>query len=652
MISDAPQPDGSESKRAALVLVALVGALVSCFTFAEFLFEDSYITLRYATNLAAGRGLVFQPGEAVLGTSSPLWAMLLALPIALGAEPESVLDIGFCASLAGLAYSGGRLLQRLATRRAGVAFAVAVSLGVGRLHAYWGMETPLFIGLLFGAWSFALDRRYARSGLVLGLACLARYEGYVFAAALALALAARGSWEGIRTGGRALAAVTLPWIGLAWLYYGSPIPLPVDSKMGEVSSRFYLERSVLKLPRDLFWPMDGLGYRFPVGLGLAVLMGTFGVVGVWRSIRTRAAVAAALPLGALCVFAILVATAPGPLYVWHRSPLHLIGLVYSLLGLEVCLAGSMNGPRWRIAGVAAVVAGLLGAIPIQLAASARLRGTPQYVGRELAYPEIADFLRETKLNEATVLTWEPGYLAFMSDVRVLDVSGLATPAPAFTRADISRWDSDFPPEADLVLLRAPYRPAGFELVFEGSMGSWLFARLAVAERYSEAIEAYRAGESPRAEARRLSAGPVQISPSYVGPPFVVGPAGTRTRIDPEQQEMRALTAETPLLWIDTPRIEIEFQTSTPGHVQLQLVVRGQVVLSSTASLASPGTTVQWDVSPWIDRTARVRVLAVAGDGAEASFGRVYPSSELLRPDDPLRPRRIPELPAPTTLDSR
>ena len=33
--------------------------------------------------------------------------MLLALPIALGAEPEVVLDVSFCASLAGLAYSGG-----------------------------------------------------------------------------------------------------------------------------------------------------------------------------------------------------------------------------------------------------------------------------------------------------------------------------------------------------------------------------------------------------------------------------------------------------------------------------------------------------------------------------------------------------------------
>jgi hypothetical protein len=255
-----------------------------------------------------------------------------------------------------------------------------------------------------------------------------------------------------------------------------------------------------------------------------------------------------------------------------------------------------------------------------------LRGTFQYAGREIAYPEIADFLRRTRLNDATLLTWEPGYMAFMSDIRVIDVAGLVTPAPAFTRASTPQWDSGFPPEADLVLLRAPFRPEGFELVFEGSMGAWLFARPAVAERYAGAIEAYRAGDPPGPGLRRLSEGPTPISPSFPGAPFVVGPPGTPTRIGPEQ-DMLAVTAETPLLLIDTPRIEIEFRTTTPEYVQVQLVVRGEVVLESRGSADPKEATVRWDVSPWLDRTARVRVLAVAGAGAEAAFGLVEPGAD-------------------------
>lgn len=626
MVSDLTHTGSPESKRGALVLVALVGAIVSYFTFADFLFEDAYITLRYATNLAAGQGLVFQTGETILGTSTPLWAMLLALPIALGVHPEVALDVGFCVSLAGLSYAGGRLLQRLGSPRAGVAFALAVSLGVGRLHAYWGMETPLFIGLLFGAWCLSIDRKYALSGILLGLACVARYEGYAFAVAMGIALASQRSWSGMRAGGLTFAGITLPWLGVAWLYYGNPIPLPAGAKAGHVTPERYFERSYLDLPHDLFWPTGGSGYLYPVGLALSVLMGVFGCVGLWRLIKPRAAIAAALPLGALFVFAVLIGFGPGPLCTWHRAPLHFVGLLFALHGLALLLAPTMNGSRRHWIAIAAVSVGLLGSIPIQMAASAGLRNTFQYVGREIAYPELADFLRQTKLNETTVLTWEPGYLAFMSDVRVIDVAGLVTPLPNFSGASTSRWDSEFPPEADLVLLRAPNRPAGFKLIFEGSMGSWLFARTDVAQRYSAAIEAYRESNFQGAGVRRLSAGPVSLAPSFNGPPFIIGPPGTRTRLDPEQP-MLALTAETPILLIDAPLAAIEFQTATPQWVQLQLVVRGEVVLSTDASFDSASTALQWDVSPWLNRTARVRVLALAGAGAEASFGSVKPGSQ-------------------------
>src|SRR3989337_1683613 len=40
--------------------------------------DDAYITFRYAQNLIAGEGLVYNPGEAVLGTTTPVYAVLLA----------------------------------------------------------------------------------------------------------------------------------------------------------------------------------------------------------------------------------------------------------------------------------------------------------------------------------------------------------------------------------------------------------------------------------------------------------------------------------------------------------------------------------------------------------------------------------------------
>jgi len=49
--------------------------------------DDAYITLRYAANLASGYGFVYNPGEAVLGTSTPLYTLFLAGLKAAGLDP-------------------------------------------------------------------------------------------------------------------------------------------------------------------------------------------------------------------------------------------------------------------------------------------------------------------------------------------------------------------------------------------------------------------------------------------------------------------------------------------------------------------------------------------------------------------------------------
>ena len=49
--------------------------------------DDSFISLRYAQNLADGLGLVYNAGERVEGYSSPIWMLGSALAIAVGADP-------------------------------------------------------------------------------------------------------------------------------------------------------------------------------------------------------------------------------------------------------------------------------------------------------------------------------------------------------------------------------------------------------------------------------------------------------------------------------------------------------------------------------------------------------------------------------------
>lgn len=75
----------------------LLALLASAIPFAylverfRFLTDDGYITFRYARNLAEGNGLVYNIGvePPVEGYSEFLWALLLALGIRLGVEPET-----------------------------------------------------------------------------------------------------------------------------------------------------------------------------------------------------------------------------------------------------------------------------------------------------------------------------------------------------------------------------------------------------------------------------------------------------------------------------------------------------------------------------------------------------------------------------------
>lgn len=60
-----------------LFLCVLSLFVLQCAFFSPFTCDDAYITMRYAANVRAGYGLVFNPGERVEGYSHPLWLGLL-----------------------------------------------------------------------------------------------------------------------------------------------------------------------------------------------------------------------------------------------------------------------------------------------------------------------------------------------------------------------------------------------------------------------------------------------------------------------------------------------------------------------------------------------------------------------------------------------
>lgn len=146
--------------------------------------DDSWIHLQFARNLAAGRGLSYNPGELVTGSTAPLWTALLSLLFWL---PGNVLAwtklLGIAFHAAGVS-AAWRLARELGLGRGLAGLAAVLTLTTSWLvwSALSGMEVPLFFFL--SVWGLLLHLRERRrpeapplSAAVLAVASLARPEG-------------------------------------------------------------------------------------------------------------------------------------------------------------------------------------------------------------------------------------------------------------------------------------------------------------------------------------------------------------------------------------------------------------------------------------------------------------------------------------------
>ena len=160
----APDERAPLARLAPLLLLAALGLWGWQAWRERFLCDDAFISFRYADHLARGLGLVWNEGEPIEGYSNFLWVLLMAAGMKLGLAPE-----GFSQVLGAL--SGLALLACLA--RAGGSgpagplrgAAMALVLAAHGSFAAWstsGLETMFFALLVWGAtWRYLEERRSA-----------------------------------------------------------------------------------------------------------------------------------------------------------------------------------------------------------------------------------------------------------------------------------------------------------------------------------------------------------------------------------------------------------------------------------------------------------------------------------------------------------
>jgi hypothetical protein len=231
---------GSRGVASARILIGLGATALFLLYRTHFGIDDAWITYRYAENIAEGAGFVYNRGERVLGTSTPLYTLLLAAAHWLGLPLHSTSQaIGLAAMLATL--QGVFLLgSRLASVQTGIlAAALLTSMQVFNRVVTYGMETSLYVCLIvYAFYCFATDR--LKMAAVLAALCLVmRLDGAAVGAALALSVLVRGGpipWAAVAL----YCAVAIPWFGFSFAYFGSVLPNSMLAKQAHTHNQLLI----------------------------------------------------------------------------------------------------------------------------------------------------------------------------------------------------------------------------------------------------------------------------------------------------------------------------------------------------------------------------------------------------------------------------
>ncbi|HVT58516.1 MAG TPA: hypothetical protein VHR45_08955 [Thermoanaerobaculia bacterium] len=387
--------------------------------------DDIYITYRYAANFAAGRGLIFNPGERVFGLSDPGAAVLLggihrllAIPIPVaGTALTAAALLAIALQLWSALKTAGRAAEGLL---AGVLVASSPYLWLGQ-----GAGPLPSLALILLA-SRTIARRPALAGALAGAAVACRPDALLAAGALGLISLRRNRAAAPSRFFAALALALGVVASALWWAFGTLLPNTLAAKRlfaGQAPASF----------RDLaFWRAAfDLGRQLYGPLWWALLAGSAG--GLVLLCRARARELLLLGVSAL-LLASLYTLAGVPFFAWYMS----YPLVAVLAGAALAFGNGLRfllaapGPRRlgclrRRLGLVAGAAALLGTVVLGWT-TARWFAQEPSDWRLRAYRWAGSWIRAHSAPADWIAYDEVGILGYYSERPILDLVGLVSPS--------------------------------------------------------------------------------------------------------------------------------------------------------------------------------------------------------------------------------
>ena len=393
--------------------LAAVSVRIGFHFLTRFTADDAFITFRYAANLAAGHGFVYNVGERVLGTTTPLFTWLLAVLALLRIPPISA------ALFVSLVCSGltAALLYRLATnlRFGRLAWIPAI------VYILWprsvpadcsGMETALFTLLVTAAFYYQHRRLFYYAIGLATLATMTRPEGALVLLLLLTASCRRDfrSWKSFLA---TPAVLLLPWLAFSYYYFGSLIPNSITAKIA-LYSRFGADSVMQNL-------VYLLALHNPVGW-VILLAAAFG--GWWLYRKQDFGTIEAIWLALTVLFFSLSGTR---LFFWYVAPLYPVLIIFASAAV-VWICDRWKNVRDHITWIEAAAA-----LIIVASTAPGLYRQVEHFRTQATYAEtvlkpVAFYLKSQSDSTFQIVAAEDiGHIGYYSGCLILDRDGLVSP---------------------------------------------------------------------------------------------------------------------------------------------------------------------------------------------------------------------------------
>ena len=397
--------------------------------------DDAYITYRYAQHIAAGDGFVYNPGERILGTTTPLYTLILAGCARAGADiPATSAIINVAAGALTLMLAFLWLTQRTGRISVGL-LGVVVLLSFEQFVQFSisGMETSLYALLILSTFMLYDAGRLTLAALLAGLCVLVRMDGAAVGAALMLhyLLVNRRPpplrvWLGY-------AIVIIPWFAFAFWYFGDVRPQSMLAKNQHVleSSRYWMLEFLMRPTVAVLWPL------FFLGVG-AALRGRTPRPGIVALALWSAAYAAAFTLYRI------------DLYLWYLAPITVgiaVLVAYGIGAAAIALERQPAATATRVGTVVLMVVALAPALVPRLQHVRNvIRGAIDWSHTlEQSRADAADYVATHGSSADVIATGAIGIVGWKTQAYIHDVLGLVTrnavgrPLDEVLRESQARW---------------------------------------------------------------------------------------------------------------------------------------------------------------------------------------------------------------------